>query len=78
MIAIPAARAGITGHGEITRQALRTGRRALAIWAAAFAALVTIYAVIWPSIRETPTGGTSSTRSRRPIVPCLPRAAPST
>jgi len=51
MTAIPAARAGIARHGEITRQALRAGRRALAIWAAAFACMIAIYAVIWPSVR---------------------------
>jgi ABC-2 type transport system permease protein len=51
MSAISAARAGISDHGEITRQALRTGRRGLAIWATAFAALVALYAVIWPSVR---------------------------
>lgn len=51
MTAISAARAGIARHGEITRQALRAGRRALAIWAAAFACMIAIYAVIWPSVR---------------------------
>ena len=51
MSAISAARAGIATRGEITRQTLRAGRRPLAIWAAAFAVLVAIYAVIWPSIR---------------------------
>jgi ABC-2 type transport system permease protein len=49
--AISARPAGFTGCGEITRQALRAGRRALVIWALTFAALVAIYAVIWPSIR---------------------------
>lgn len=51
MTAISAARAGIARHGEITRQALRAGRRALAIWATAFACMIAIYAVIWPSVR---------------------------
>ena len=36
---------------EIARQMLRGGRRALAAWAAALAALVALYAVMWPSIR---------------------------
>jgi beta-exotoxin I transport system permease protein len=51
MSAIATVRARITGRGEITRQALRAGRRPLAIWAAAFASMVTLYAVIWPSVR---------------------------
>jgi ABC-2 type transport system permease protein len=38
-------------RAEIARQMLRGGRRALTAWAAAFAALVALYAVIWPSIR---------------------------
>jgi beta-exotoxin I transport system permease protein len=38
-------------RAEIARQMLRGGRRALFAWAAAFAALVALYAVIWPSIR---------------------------
>jgi ABC-2 type transport system permease protein len=41
----------IAARGEITRQMLRSGQRALAAWATAFAALITLYAVIWPSIR---------------------------
>jgi ABC-2 type transport system permease protein len=41
----------IATRGEITRQMLRGGRRALVAWAAAFAALVALYAAIWPSIR---------------------------
>ena len=45
------ARAPITGRWEITRQALRAARRTLAIWAAAFAGLIALYAVIWPSVR---------------------------
>jgi ABC-2 type transport system permease protein len=48
---ITAARARIAGRGEITRQALRASRRTLTIWAASFAALIAVYAVIWPSIR---------------------------
>jgi ABC-2 type transport system permease protein len=49
--AITTARAPITGRWEITRQALRAARRTLAIWAAAFAGLIALYAVIWPSVR---------------------------
>jgi ABC-2 type transport system permease protein len=41
----------ITARGEITRQMLRGGRRALVAWAAAFAAMVALYAAIWPSIQ---------------------------
>jgi len=41
----------MTGRWEITRQALRTGRRTLAIWAASLAGLIALYAVIWPSVR---------------------------
>ena len=41
----------IATRGEITRQMLRGGRRSLVAWAAAFAALVALYAAIWPSIR---------------------------
>lgn len=41
----------IGARAEIARQMLRGGRRALIAWAAAFAALVALYAVIWPSIR---------------------------
>ncbi len=51
MSAIMAARARIAGRGEITRQALRAGRRTLGIWSASFAGLITLYAVIWPSVR---------------------------
>ena len=51
MSAITWARAGIAGRGEITRQALRAARRTLVTWAAAFAALIALYAVIWPSVR---------------------------
>ena len=46
-----AARVRVTQRWEITRQALRTGRRTLVIWAASFAALIALYAVIWPSVR---------------------------
>lgn len=38
-------------RAEIAGQMLRGGRRALTAWAAAFAALVALYAVMWPSIR---------------------------
>ena len=41
----------IASRGEITRQMLSGGRRALAAWASAFAALIALHAVIWPSIR---------------------------
>jgi ABC-2 type transport system permease protein len=41
----------IAMRGEITRQMLRGGRRSLAAWAVAFAAMVALYAAIWPSIR---------------------------
>jgi len=53
MSAIAAAghRAGASRRGEITRESLRAGRRALAVWAAAFAAMIALYAVIWPSVR---------------------------
>ncbi|HEX6933506.1 MAG TPA: ABC transporter permease subunit [Streptosporangiaceae bacterium] len=37
--------------GEITLQTLRMSRRSLAIWSAAFAVMIAIYAVIWPSVR---------------------------
>jgi ABC-2 type transport system permease protein len=49
--AITAARALTAGRWEITRQALRAARRSLAIWAASFAGLIALYAVIWPSVR---------------------------
>jgi beta-exotoxin I transport system permease protein len=45
------ARAQISGRWEVTRQALRAARRTLGIWAAAFAGLIALYAVIWPSVR---------------------------
>jgi hypothetical protein len=48
---IAAPLAASTGRWEITRQALRAARRRLAIWAAAFAGLIALYAVIWPSVR---------------------------
>jgi ABC-2 type transport system permease protein len=49
--AITTVGAGITRHGEIALQALRAGRRQLAVWATALAAMVAVYAVIWPSVR---------------------------
>jgi len=49
--AITTARTQITGRWEVTRQALRAARRTLAIWSAAFAGLIALYAVIWPSVR---------------------------
>ena len=51
MSAITGIRPGIAARTEITRQALRTSRRTLAIWAASFAGLIALYAVIWPSVR---------------------------
>jgi ABC-2 type transport system permease protein len=49
--AITTARAQISGRWEVTRQALRAARRTLGIWAAAFAGLIALYAVIWPSVQ---------------------------
>ena len=43
----------IAARGEITRQMLRGGRRALVAWAIAFAAMVALYAAMWPSIQGT-------------------------
>lgn len=43
--------AGAYYRGEIVLQSLRTGRRTLAAWAMALAAMIALYAVIWPSIR---------------------------
>lgn len=51
MSAVTTAPAGTTRRWEITRQAWRTSRRTLAIWSAAFAGLIALYAVIWPSVR---------------------------
>lgn len=51
MSAIGAARAGLWQRSEIAAQALRTGRRALAVWAVSFAGLIAMYAAIWPSVR---------------------------
>lgn len=68
MSTISAARAGIT-RWEITRQALRTGRRTLAIWAASFAGLIALYAVIWPSVR-----GNTSWRNLFDTLPATYRA----
>ena len=69
MSAITWARAGIAGRGEITRQALRAARRTLVIWAAAFAALIALYAVIWPSVR-----GNTSWRNLFDTLPATYRA----
>ena len=69
MSTISAARAGMTGRWEITRQALRTGRRTLAIWAASFAGLIALYAVIWPSVR-----GNTSWRNLFDTLPATYRA----
>ena len=52
MSAVIAARAAASRRAEIGLQALRGGRRALAIWAAAFAGLIAMYAAFWPSIRD--------------------------
>lgn len=41
----------IASRAEVTRHMLRGGRRSLAAWAATFATLVGLYAVIWPSVR---------------------------
>jgi beta-exotoxin I transport system permease protein len=49
--AITTAPAQITERWEVTHQALHAARRTLAIWAAAFAGLIALYAVIWPSVR---------------------------
>ncbi len=51
MSAITTARGWTGGRWEIARQALRAARRTLFIWAAAFAGLIGLYAVIWPSVR---------------------------
>src|SRR5512144_326859 len=51
MSAVITAHGPAGGHWEITRQALRAARRTLGIWAAAFAGLIALYAVIWPSVR---------------------------
>jgi ABC-2 type transport system permease protein len=64
-----AARARIPVRGEITRQALRAGRRTLAIWAASFAGLIALYAVIWPSVR-----GNTSWRNLFDTLPATYRA----
>jgi len=66
---ISAARAGMSGLWEITRQALRTGRRTLAIWAASLAGLIALYAVIWPSVR-----GNTSWRNLFDTLPATYRA----
>lgn len=41
----------VSPHAEITRQALRSGRRSVVAWAVSFVALVGVYAAFWPSIR---------------------------
>ena len=69
MSAITWARAGIAGRGEITRQALRAARRTLVTWAAAFVALIALYAVIWPSVR-----GNTSWRNLFDTLPATYRA----
>jgi ABC-2 type transport system permease protein len=67
--AVTAALAGTVGRWELTRQALRAGRRSLAIWAAAFAGLIALYAVIWPSVR-----GSTSWRNLFDTLPQTYRA----
>jgi ABC-2 type transport system permease protein len=67
--AITAAWAGTTWRWEITRQALRAARRTLAIWAGAFAGLIALYAVMWPSIR-----GNASWRNLFDTLPATYRA----
>jgi beta-exotoxin I transport system permease protein len=52
MSAMTTARTWTGGRWEIARQALRAARRTLSIWAAAFAGLIALYAVIWPSVRD--------------------------
>ena len=51
MSTVMAARIAVTSRWEITLQALRDSWRRLAIWAASFAGLIALYAVIWPSVR---------------------------
>jgi len=63
------ARAQISGRWEVTRQVLRAARRRLGIWAAAFAGLIALYAVIWPSVR-----GNSSWRNLFDTLPQTYRA----
>jgi beta-exotoxin I transport system permease protein len=67
--AIATTHAGTTGRWEITRQALHTARRRLAVWSAAFAGLIALYAVIWPSVR-----GNDSWRSLFDTLPQTYRA----
>ena len=73
-------------NAEITRQALRATRRTLAIWAACFAGLIALYAVIWPSVRGNTSWRnlfdtlpetyralfTASAEVQHPITPRLP------
>ena len=51
MSTITMARDQTSGRWEVAIQALRAARRTLSIWAAAFAGLIALYAVIWPSVR---------------------------
>jgi beta-exotoxin I transport system permease protein len=67
--AIATARTRITGRWEVAIQALRAARRTLSIWAAAFAGLIALYAVIWPSVR-----GNSSWRNLFDTLPQTYRA----
>jgi len=67
--AMTTARAWTGGRWEIARQALHAARRTLFIWAAAFAGLIGLYAVIWPSVR-----GNSSWRNLFDTLPATYRA----
>lgn len=51
MSIVSTARPHLGESWEITRQSLRAARRTVAIWSAAFAGLIAVYAVIWPSVR---------------------------
>ena len=69
MSAIATARTRITVRWEVAIQALRSARRTLFIWSAAFAGLIALYAVIWPSVR-----GNSSWRNLFDTLPATYRA----
>lgn len=43
--------ATVSSRAEIPLRMLRDGRRSLLVWAGAFAAMVALYAAIWPSMR---------------------------
>ena len=69
MSAVSTPRTRITGHWEVTIQALRAARRTLFTWVAALAGLIALYAVIWPSVR-----GNSSWRNLFDTLPQTYRA----